>query len=133
DSERNAHVALRTMLAPLARACVRHKKLVIGVWLAVLVVISGVGNGIGPDYKTDFKLPDSETKQVFDLLQQNSPNQAGSNGQIVVKTDQGYANDPAAQAYLKRITDFAAQQPGVTVTTPEQNPQQISQNGQIAF
>jgi RND superfamily putative drug exporter len=123
------------MLAPLARACVRHKKLVIGVWLALLVVISGVGNGIGPDYKTDFKLPDSETKQVFDLLQQNSPNQAGSNGQIVIVADKGFANDPAAQAYLQRLTDFAATQPGVTVTTPEQNPQQISERdgGRIAF
>ncbi len=121
------------MLAPLARACVRHKKLVIGVWLALLVVISGIGNGVGPDYKTDFKLPDSETKQVFDLLQQNSPNQAGSNGQIVVKDDKGFANDPAARAYLQRIVDFAAKQPGVTVTTPEQNKQQISQNGQVAF
>jgi putative drug exporter of the RND superfamily len=121
------------MLARLARTCVRHKKIVIGGWIGLLVVFLALSGTIGADYRTDFKLPDSETKQVFDLLQQNSPNQAGANGQIVLKVDKGYANDPAAQAYLKRITDFAAQQPGVTVTTPEQNPQQISQNGQIAF
>jgi putative drug exporter of the RND superfamily len=121
------------MLASLARACVRHKKLVIGVWVGLLAVFIGLSGAIGADYRTDFKLPDSETKQVFDLLQQNSPNQAGSNGQVVVKTDKGFANDPAAQAYLQRIVDFAAKQPGVTVTTPEQNPGQVSQNGQIAF
>ena len=59
------------MLAPLARACVRHKKLVIGIWVGLLAVFIGLSGAIGADYKTDFKLPDSETKQVFDLLQQN--------------------------------------------------------------
>jgi putative drug exporter of the RND superfamily len=121
------------MLAPLARACMRHKWIVIGSWLALLIVINAVSGAIGPDYKTNFRLPNSETKQVFDLLQQHAPNQAGTTGQIVVKADEGFANDPAAQAALQRITDFAADQPGVTVTTPEQNPQQVSQNGQIVF
>ncbi len=121
------------MLARLARTCIRHKWITIGVWLALLVVINGISGAIGPDYKTDFKLPNSETKQVFDLLQANSPNDAGSSGQIVIKADQGFNNDPAAQAALTRLTDFAGQQPGVTVTTPEQNPQQVSPDGKIAF
>ena len=46
----------------------------------------------------------------------------------------GFANDPAAQAYLQRIADFAAEAAGRHGRRPpEQNPQQISQNGQIAF
>src|SRR5215207_2735670 len=121
------------MLARLARTCMRHKWITIGVWVALLVVINGISSSIGPDYKTDFKLPNSETKQVFDLLQANSPNDAGTQGQLVLKVDQGYANDPAAQAEMKAIADFAAQQQGVTVVLPDQNPQQISENGQIAF
>src|SRR5262245_12187316 len=117
------------MLARLARTCLRHKWLTIGVWVALLVIVNGISGTIGPDYKTDFKLPNSETKQVFDLLQANSPNDAGTSGQIVMKVPQGYANDPAAQAEMKAIGDFAAQQPGVTVVLPDQNQQQISQNG----
>ncbi len=120
------------MLAPLARACVRHKWIVIGVWLALLVAVNAFSGAIGPDYKTDFKLPNSETKQVFDLLQANNPNQAGTNGQIVVKAPQG-VDDPAVQAAFKKLTDFAAAQPGVTVTTPEQNPSQVSKDGTIEF
>ncbi len=121
------------MLARLARTCMRHKWITIGVWVALLVVVNGISSSIGPDYKTDFKLPNSETKQVFDLLQANSPNDAGTSGQIVMKVDDGYANDPAAQAEMKAIADFAAKEPGVTVVLPDQNPAQISENGQIAF
>src|SRR4051812_11847660 len=121
------------MLARLARACMRHKWIVIGAWLAVLIGINAFSAAVGPDYKTNFRLPNSETKQVFDLPQQHAPNRAGTNGQIVVKADEGFANDPAAQAALQRITEFAAAHPGVTGTTPQQNPQQISRNGQIAF
>src|SRR5215213_912825 len=111
----------------------RHKWITIGVWVALLVVINGISGAIGTDYNTDLKPPDSESKQVFDLLQQNDPSQGGARGQIVVEADEGFANDPAAQAYLQRITDFAAEQDGVSVTTPEQNPRQISENGQIAY
>jgi RND superfamily putative drug exporter len=121
------------MLAPLARACIRHKWIVIGSWLALLIVVNVIGGAVGPDYKTDFKLPNSETKQVFDLLQANSPNDAGTTGQIVMKVDGGYQNDPAAQAEMQAIADFAASQPGVTAVTPDQNSQQISSDGTIAF
>jgi RND superfamily putative drug exporter len=110
-----------------------HKWITIGVWVALLVVVNGISSSIGPDYKTDFKLPNSETKQVFDLLQANSPNDAGTSGQIVMKVDQGYQNDAAAQAEMTAIADFAAKEQGVTAVLPDQNPAQISDNGQIAF
>src|SRR4051794_17789995 len=113
DIHRNGRVALPPMLARLARSCMRHKWITIGVWVALLVVINAISGAVGPEYKTDFKLPNSETKQVFDLLSANSPNDAGTSGQIVMKADQGFANDPAAQAALTRLTDFAARQPGV--------------------
>jgi putative drug exporter of the RND superfamily len=111
----------------------RHKGITIGVWVALLVVINVLSGAIGADYKTDFKLPNSETKQVFDLLSANSPNDAGTSGQIVMKVDSGYADDPAAQAEMKALADFAAKEEGVTVVTPDQNPQQVSQDGTIAF
>ena len=94
------------------------------------MVINGISSSIGPDYQTDFKLPNSETKQVFDLLQANSPNDAGTSGQIVMKVDDGYANDPAAQAEMKAIADFAAEQQGVTVVQPGPEPgHRSAQNG----
>ncbi len=77
------------MFTSLARACVRHRWIVIGVWLALLVGINAVAAGVGADWRTDFVLPDSESKDVQELLEANDPNRAGFAGQIVVQRRAG--------------------------------------------
>ncbi|MGH9272459.1 MAG: MMPL family transporter, partial [Ilumatobacteraceae bacterium] len=122
------------MLASLARACVRHRWIVIGAWVALMVVINGIASAAGPDYRTDFVLPDSEAREVQDLLEANNPARAGFSSQIVIRADQG-VDDPAVQAALQSLIDFSAQQEGVEVTSPFEpgGEQQISQTGTIAF
>jgi RND superfamily putative drug exporter len=120
------------MLARLARVCVRHRWIVIGTWLALLVGINAFAGAVGPDYRTDFTLPDSESKVVQDLLEANDPNRAGFISQIVAKADQG-VDDPEVQATLEKIYDFSASQDGITVTSPYDNPQQVSADGTINF
>ena len=132
DSERNGRVAFRPMLASLARACVRHRWIVLGVWVALMIVINGIASSVGPDYRTDFALPDSEAREVQDLLEANNPERAGFSSQLVIHADQG-VDDPAVQAALQSLIDFSAEQEGVAVTSPYDNPQQISQSGTIAF
>jgi putative drug exporter of the RND superfamily len=120
------------MFTSLARACVRHRWIVIGVWLALLIGINAVAAGVGADWRTDFVLPDSESKDVQELLEANDPNRAGFAGQIVVRAEQG-VDDPEVESALNEIINFAAEQPGVTVTSPYDNPQQISEDGTIAY
>ncbi len=120
------------MLARLARACVHHRWIVIGAWVALLIGINAVAGGVGPDYKTDFTLPDSETKDVQELLEANSPNTAGFEATIVIKAEQG-VDDPAVRETLEAISEFAASQDGITAVTPYENPEQISPDGTIAF
>jgi RND superfamily putative drug exporter len=120
------------MLASLARACVRHRWIVIGAWVALLIVVNGIASGVGPDYRTDFTLPDSESKDVQELLEANDPNRAGFTAQIVAQAEQGIA-DPEVTAALEDLFAFADSQDGVTVTSPYDNPQQISEQGDIAY
>jgi RND superfamily putative drug exporter len=120
------------MLASLARACVRHRWIVIGVWVVLLVGVNAIAGAVGPDYRTDFTLPDSESKQVQELLEANDPNRAGFTAQIVAKAEQGIT-DPEVTAALEDLFAFAASQDGVTVTTPYDNPQQISEGGDIGY
>ncbi|MET0145500.1 MAG: MMPL family transporter [Ilumatobacteraceae bacterium] len=120
------------MLASIARTCVRHKWITMGTWLALLVVINILAAGVGPDYRTDFTLPSSETKDVQELLEQNDPNRAGFGAQLVIKAEQGVA-DPEVEETLTTIMDFAASKDGVSVTSPYDNPEQVSQDGDIAF
>ena len=120
------------MLARLARTCVRHRWIVIGTWLALLIGINAIAGAVGPDYRTDFTLPDSESKVVQDLLEANDPNRAGFISQIVAKAEQG-VDDPEVQATLEQIYDYSASQEGITVTSPYDNPLQVSADGTINF
>jgi RND superfamily putative drug exporter len=120
------------MFTALARACVRHRWIVIGVWVALLVVINAIAASAGADWRTDFVLPDSESRDVQELLEANDPNRAGFAGQIVVRADQG-VDDPEVETAFTEIMDFAGEQEGVTVTSPYERPEQVSQDGTIAF
>ena len=64
--------------------------------MALLVGVNIVAGAVGPDYRTDFALPDSESKEVQELLEPNDPNRAGFAAQIVVRADQG-VDDPAVR------------------------------------
>ncbi len=119
-------------LERLARACVRHRWIVIGAWVAALVLANVVAGAVGPDYRTDFTLPDSETKQVQELLAANSPDRAGFTAQIVFRAPQG-VDDPAVEAAMTQLFDHVAGIGDITVTSPYDSPQQISQDGTIAF
>jgi putative drug exporter of the RND superfamily len=120
------------MLPRLARACVHHRWIVIGAWLALLIGINAVAGAVGPDYRTDFVLPDSEAKEVQQLLEQNDPNRAGFTSQIVARSETGF-DDPAVREHLEAIFDNVESRGDITVTSPYDNPQQISQDGTIAF
>jgi len=120
------------MLERLARFSVRHRWIVIGVWVALLVVINGVAGAVGPDWRTDFTLPDGEAKQVQELLEESNPDRAGFSSTIVVSAEQG-VDDAEVQAVLEQIYAKAAEQDGVSVTSPYVAEQQVNDERTIAF
>jgi RND superfamily putative drug exporter len=120
------------LLARLAGGCVRHRWIVIGVWVALLVGINIVAGVVGPDYRTDFTLPDSESKQVQDVLEASDPDRAGFTAQIVARSEAGF-DDPAVRSTLEQIYEYAASKGDISVTSPYDSPQQISQDGTVAF
>jgi RND superfamily putative drug exporter len=122
----------RGPLARLASACVHHRWLVIGAWIVLLIGVNAVAGAVGPDYRTDFTLPDSESKEVQDLLEASDPNRAGFTAQIVARSERGF-DDPEVQQNLEELFAFVQQQGDITITSPFDNPQQISQDGTIAF
>ncbi|HWM20274.1 MAG TPA: MMPL family transporter, partial [Ilumatobacteraceae bacterium] len=120
------------MLARLARACVHHRWIVIGAWVVLLLGINAAAGAVGPDYRTDFTLPDSESKVVQELLEENDPNRAGFISQIVAKTDRGF-DDPEVRSTLEQLYEFSASREGITVTSPYDNPLQVSDDGTVNF
>ena len=123
------------MLERLARFCFRRRGRVLAAWIVALVVLQGAAGAIGPDWRADQSLPDSESQEVQDLLETANPAQAGFTGQIVFEADQGI-DDPDVQAAMEDLfADVEALDPGVEVKSPysPEGAEQVSQVAPIAF
>ena len=64
------------MLERLARGCVHRRWIVIGAWVAVLFIVSGIARGVGSDWRTQFVLPSGEAREVQDTLEEVLPDRA---------------------------------------------------------
>jgi putative drug exporter of the RND superfamily len=119
-------------LARIARACVRHRWIVIGSWVALLIVINVVAGAVGPDYRTDFVLPDSESRDVQDLLEANAPDRAGFTSQVVIRSERGF-DEPDVRATIETVLERIESEGDITITSPYDTPSQVSNDGTIAF
>ena len=119
------------MLERIARFCFRRRRLVAGLWLAAVLVIGGASGAAGGKFKTEFKLPSSESKRGFDILNSSFP---GSGGGFAVGTIVFKAADvtaPAVKDAMSKLFDDVGAIKGLTVTSPY-SPQaqgQIAQSG----
>jgi RND superfamily putative drug exporter len=66
-----------------------HRKTVIISWIIALVAMIGVSGSVGADFSEEFSLPDSDSKEALDLLEDKFPAQSGEVAQIVFKADSG--------------------------------------------
>ena len=73
----------------LATWCVRHRLVVVLLWIAALVGMSVLSNGIGTAYSNNFSLPHTESTEALQLLQTAAPKQAGDQERIVLHTTDG--------------------------------------------
>ncbi len=94
------------MFARLGGFCVRRRGWVVVTWLVALV-LGGVAVGaVGDDFRSEFGLPDVESRAGFDVLQESFAGQgAGETGNIVFQSDDGFsdAERAAAVEFLGRV------------------------------
>ena len=106
------------MLVRLARFCYRRRWLVLGIWVALLVVLNVASGAIGTNYHTEFNQPDSESKQVQDALTAGGNEaDAGFPASIVFSADQGN-QDPTVQATMTQFFDQIKAMDGVNLISP---------------
>src|ERR1700730_9449599 len=124
------------MLERLARTMYRRRRSVLVVWIVALIgtfMLSGV---LGGGFKTEFKLPGTESQAAFDLLQRSSFRDRQVQGQLVFKSDRG-VTDPAVQRAMEGLFDKIQQTiPNVTVVSPysQQGQRQIGpKNPNVAY
>jgi putative drug exporter of the RND superfamily len=120
--------------------CHDRRKLVLGLWVAVLVVGAAVSGAAGNAFRDEFNLPDVESRTGFDILDANFNGQGtGQVGTIVFHADQG-VGAPDVHAGMQALFDEVADIEGVTrVESPYADgaAQQIASEGpeagRIAF
>jgi RND superfamily putative drug exporter len=128
------------MLKRLAMVCFRRRRAVVLVWIVGIIVVGGVMGAVGSNYRSDFTLPDVESKRGIDILDDNFGGQgAGLPGTIVFEAEQG-VEDPEVKAAMEEFLAGVAAIDGVqSLESPYEpgNEQQISSqedtDGQIAY
>ena len=82
-------------MAPLARWCFHHRRIVLAGWLLALVLMGGVSHAVGSSYSNDFSFPSTDSSKAQDIVKANFATQAGDSDQIVVQAKSGTLSSPA--------------------------------------
>ncbi|HVA74779.1 MAG TPA: MMPL family transporter [Acidimicrobiales bacterium] len=124
-------------MRPLAQWCVRHRRVVVLCWLAILVVVSGISHAAGTRYSNNFDLPKTQSTEAIRLLQSILPRASGDVERIVIATTPpAKVTDAPVEARVDAMLAAIRKFPHVTnVLSPYEaaGADQVSKDGIIAF
>jgi RND superfamily putative drug exporter len=123
------------MLPRLARFSYRRRRWVLGGWIVLLVATFALASGLNGAFKTEFRLPGTESQQAFDLLAKSSFKNRQVQAQIVFAANQG-VKDPAIQQEMEGLfTEVEQKVADVEVASPyvADGARQIARDGKIAY
>ncbi|MCB1268112.1 MAG: MMPL family transporter [Microthrixaceae bacterium] len=105
------------MFGRLGAWCCRRRWIVLAAWLVVLVAGGALTGALGSNFKSEFNLPNVESKHGMDLLASDFGGiGAGSSGSIVFRTDGQFSD--AQRAQLQAFLDDVADVDDTTVRSP---------------
>jgi RND superfamily putative drug exporter len=117
------------MLKRLAEVCLRRRRRVVVVWIVGIVVLGAAMGAVGSGYRSDFTLPDVESRRGIDLLDDRFGGRgAGQVGNIVFRTDRD-VDDPEVRAVMEPFLAEVARIEGVQSVA---SPYAAGNDGQIA-
>ncbi|MEM7323889.1 MAG: MMPL family transporter [Actinomycetota bacterium] len=117
------------MYRALGQWCFTNWGKVLLIWVAVFVGVGAASQGVGAAFDSSFEIPDSESRDGFDALEEHFEGLgSGQPGSIVFRTERG-VDDPEVVAVMNELFAFTAElDEGLLVTSPYE-----SQRPQIAF
>jgi RND superfamily putative drug exporter len=123
------------MLQRLARTMYRRRRFVLAGWIVLLIATFALSSGVGGAFKTEFKLPGTESQAAFDLLDRSSFRNRQVQAQIVFRARDGVQTPAVRQAMERLLDEVKRKIADVDVVSPysPQGARQISRNGKIAY
>jgi RND superfamily putative drug exporter len=113
----------------VARWCVTHRLVVVGLWLAVLAATFLGSSVTGSNYATSTTLSGTPSAAAAQLLQQAVPGQSGDTEQIVFQAKTGTVDNPAVQAQITTMLGQVSHLPYVSSVTSPYTPAGVKQVG----
>lgn len=120
----------------LAAFCIRHRRIVVGAWLVVAIVVSLLASSLGKQFADDLSLPGRDSQEATDLLVSKFPSQANGTIPILYKAKQGKITDSANE---KTVTDSIKKISEESLVDSINSPftkataAQVSKGGEIAY
>jgi RND superfamily putative drug exporter len=82
-------VAMTPLLYRLGGSCVRHRWVVVAVWLAIFAILAAAARIVGPDLNDNLTLPGTGSQAATDILGERFPTQANGTNPVVLRAPQG--------------------------------------------
>ncbi|HVW47636.1 MAG TPA: MMPL family transporter [Solirubrobacterales bacterium] len=124
---------MAAILQRLGRNSFVHRRRVLAIWIAVLVIVGVVGAAVSKPFSEEFKIPGTGSQQAIDLLKEKLPSASGAAGQVVFAAPEGGKVVEDAQAIESSIAT-ATKTPGVvSITNPLETPGAVSKDGAYAL
>ncbi len=95
-----------SVLDHLAHFCFTRRRLVVGIWVALLIGLLGLSTVAGSAYHTEFRLAGTESQRGFDLLQSVGAGGGGFDGTVVFRSDAGYDQAEVRQAMTELFREI---------------------------
>jgi len=106
------------VFARLGRWCFRRRWIVVIAWVATLVIGFSSLSALGTETRSEFSLPDVESKRGADILDESFGGfGAGWGGSVVFHADQGVA-DPGVREEMSAAFDRIADLGGLNIISP---------------
>src|SRR5437763_5644037 len=119
------------MLDAVARWSYHRRRLMVGLWIALIVGVSVVGAVAAGDYSNDFSLPGTDSQAAYDLLKDRFPQHSGDTADAVFRAPAGVAQ-PVIAARIQAALDHLGTFPHVVAVTDDPD-RRVSGDGTTRF
>jgi len=123
-------------LYKLASFCVRHRRVVVGLWIVLAIAVTVLSTSLGKQFADGLTLPGKDSQQATDLVDEKFLGQANGTNPVLFKAKQGKITDSAnRKAVESAITDLSKQSDVASINDPfsKDAPGQVSKDGKIAY
>ncbi|HTA15955.1 MAG TPA: MMPL family transporter [Solirubrobacteraceae bacterium] len=110
----------------LAKACVRHRFVTLGLWLVVTIVLVSVSHSLGDNTNDNLSLPGTDSQRATDTLARSFPDQANGTSPIVLHAHTGKLTDSNYASAVSKAAADVAKAPNVASVTSPLTPQGAS-------